>query len=602
LPEGRNRKEENGAAQPPPTKTDQRCGFFRSHGRHSPRMSKLVGDEHLLLSLVAALIGMLSGYAAVGFRWLINVISSFSMFHRISSAAADPQFNINGWLILLVPAAGGLLVGLLVKFLAPEAKGHGVPEVMESVTKKHGIIRPRLVVVKALASALCIGTGGSVGREGPIVHVGSALGSSIGQLLKIRGNVLKVAVGCGAAGGISATFNTPLSGVLFAVELLLLEFKTRSFVPLVISSVFATIISRIYLGHSPAFVVPPYSFVNPVELLFYLGLGLIAALVAVAEIKTLYRAEDFFDKLRIPDWTKPVLGGLIIGAIALAFPRILGIGYPSVDAALSENLALSALLSLAIVKILALSVTIGSGGSGGVFAPTLFIGSMVGGAYGYAIHLLFPDVTASYGAYALVGMAAVFAGTTRATLTAIVMLFEMTQDYAIILPLMFACVVADLLAWKLQKDTIYTKKLVRRGTYIPTDMQVNILDVKTAADVMATDIVTVSPKITVEEFEKSVAPTGHHGFPVVTKGKLVGIITDYDITCCKGIGETGIKVEDLMHENVVTAHPNDSLQSVFENMLTRNISHVPVVDRKNPRKLLGFITKRDVLNVLSKDL
>lgn len=579
-----------------------KSGYLKKYAAYPSGMSKFMRDEHILLSLIAALIGMLSGYAAIGFRMLIYGVNNLCMFHRFSFTSNDPQLHMNGWLIILVPAVGGLVVGLLVKFFAPEAKGHGVPEVMEAVTKKHGVIRPRIVLVKALASAVCIGTGGSVGREGPIVHIGSSLGSTIGQLLKIRGDFLKIVVGCGAAGGISATFNTPISGVIFAFELVVLEFKTRSFVPLVIASVFATIISRIYLGENPAFIVPPYSFVDPVELLFYLCLGIIAALVAIFQVKILYWMEDLFDRLRTPEWTKPVMGGLLIGLIAIWFPQIMGTGYFPVDAALSENLALTVLLSLACVKILALAITIGSGGSGGIFAPTLFIGSMVGGAYGYVIHSFFPEVTASYGAYALVGMAAVFAGSTRATLTAIIMLFEMTQSYEIILPLMFSCVVADLVTWKLQRDTIYTKKLTRRGTYIPTDMQVNILDVKTAADVMAGNIITVNPDITVDEFEKSARLSGHHGFPVVCDEKLVGIITDYDITCCKGIGETNITISELMQEKIITANPGDSLQFVFKNMLARNISHIPVVDDRDPKKLLGFITKRDILRMLNEEL
>jgi CIC family chloride channel protein len=435
------------------------------------------------------------------------------------------------------------------------------------------------------------------------VLVGSALGSTLGQLLKIRGDHLKIVVACGAAGGIAATFNTPLSGVLFAFELLILEFKTRSFVPLVIASVFATIISRLYLGHNPAFIVPPYSFVNPVELLFYLGLGVIAAIVAIMQTRILYKAEDIFDRISIPGWIKPAIGGILIGFLALQFPQIMGTGYHTVESALSGNLLPGLLITLAMVKIMALSVTLGSGGSGGVFAPTLFIGSMVGGAYGHLIHGLFPEHTAAHGAYALVGMAAVFSGATRGTLTAIVMLFEMTLDYQIILPLMFACVVADLISWKLQPNTIYTMKLARRGTYVPADMQVNILDIKTAADVMAHDVITVAPGISVEEYERSVRLTGHHGFPVLnSRGKLAGLITDHDITCCKGRGETGVRVKELMQKNVITAYPHDSLQSVFKSMLTHNISHVPVVDVKDSKKVLGFITKRDILNVLDEEM
>ncbi len=576
-----------------------------SHGGarafHPPGVSSIIKDEAVFLILVAAVVGVVVGYLAIGFRLLINLVSNLSMMGDLSFSGVDPGEHERGVFIVVIPALGGLLVGLLVHFLAREAKGHGVPEVMEAVTKKHGVMRPRVVLVKALASAICIGTGGSVGREGPIVQIGSALGSTLGQIAHVRRDLLKVLVGCGAAAGVAATFNTPISGVIFAFELLLLEFKTRSFIPLVISSVLATMVSRHYLGHNPAFLVPNYAFQNPVELLFYLGLGVVMALVAIVEIKIVYKSEDLFDAIPMPEWSKPVLGGLMVGAIALAFPEILGIGYPAVGESLLENLPLQMLLGLALAKILALSITIGSGGSGGVFAPTLFVGSMVGGAYGYMVHALFPDVSASYGAYALVGMAAIFSGATRATLTSIIILFEMTRDYAIIIPLMFACVVADLITWKLKQQTIYTAKLIRRGTFVPQDMQVNLLEVRTVSDSMVSDVVTMGPDNTLCDYEDLVKKTGHRVYPIVQDGLLQGIVTDLDTIRYRS-GCPDIRIGDIMCEDLVTAFPSSSLQEVFQSMVLNNISHVPVVQSSNVRVLKGIICMRDIMHVLGREM
>ena len=279
---------------------------------------------------------------------------------------------------------------------------------MEAMAVHGGRIRPRVVLAKVLASGLCLGTGGSAGREGPIVQIGSSAGSSLGQWLKLDTYEIRVLVACGATAGITATFNTPIAGVLFGIELILLEFRTRSFVPLVISSVFATIISRTFLGSQPTFPVPAYDFRNPTELVLYLALGFVAALIGILMIKTLYGTEDLFDRLKIHPVLKPVLGGLLLGALGLGFPQVFGVGYETIGGILNQHLGtvgwqlLGFLLVLATVKIIALSLTLGSGGSGGVFAPSLFVGAALGGTFGVLVNLAFPAITAPYPAYALV--------------------------------------------------------------------------------------------------------------------------------------------------------------------------------------------------------
>jgi CIC family chloride channel protein len=554
--------------------------------------------EYFILYSLAIVIGIAGGFGAILFRYMIL------WFQTIFFAGGTPLDNTLGVFVIFIPAIGGLIVGCLIYFFAREAKGHGVPEVMEAVAVKGGKIRPRVAAVKALASSICIGSGGSVGREGPIIQIGSAVGSAIGQKLQLPPNGIKILLACGATAGIAATFNTPIAGVVFAIELILFELKTRSFIPLVISSVTATIISRIFLGRIPAFQIPAYSFISPYELIFYLLLGLIAGIVAVVFIKTIYGIESFFEKIRIQSYFKPVIGGLLVGSIGLFFPQLFGVGYDSLSAVLNEQIVLSGLgllLVLCIGKIIANSLTLGSGGSGGVFSPSLFIGGMLGAAFGLLVHLYYPTITATHGAYALVGMAAVFAGTSRGTLTAIIIVFEMTLDYNIILPLMFACVISDAVSTLLSKETIYTKKLSGRGISISHDMEVEVLNAVLVKDTMVEKVVTVSPETTVRELAHLIQITEHMGFPVIDKNdKLVGIVTHHDIRDAILKDKYDLQIKDLPSRELVLTYPNETLEEVVTKMAEKNISHLPVVDPKEPFHLLGFIPQGDILRAHHK--
>lgn len=562
----------------------------------SEPMGRAAFIQGLVFSLLAALTGIACGLTAVGFRELVALFSNLFLGHRIGFhrfAAADHTI---GPLIVLTPVVGGLLVGLISRHVARETKGHGVPEVMEAVAVRGGRIRPPVAAAKALASALTIGSGGSAGREGPIVQISSALASAIGQFLHFRPEVLRILVASGAAGGIAATFNTPIAGVLFAFELILLELKTRSFIPLVVSSVFATIVARIFLGPAPAFTLPPYSFVHPLEIVFYLGLGLLAGVVAVVFIHALYWTEELFNRFHLPEVAKPALGGLGVGLMALGAPQILGVGYETVVEVLREQPILQTLLLLAGLKIVAVCLTIGSGGSGGVFSPSLFIGAALGGAYGFLVHQAFPEITASYGAYAIVGMAAVFAGTSRATLTAIIILFEMTREYQIILPLMFACVVSDGVAYILSQHTIYTRKLARRGVIIRHDMEVDVMDVTNVRDVMRTEVVTVIEDESAEDVARLIIETGQKGFPVLGRdGKLVGIVTLVDLKRARDAGRIGAKVSDIETRELVVTYPDESLKQALSKFIRHEIDHLPVVGHEEGR-LAGLLTRADVVN------
>ncbi len=431
-------------------------------------------NENVVMIFMAMIVGILGGFGAVAFRWLISFFQllffRFSGGNFLQYALSLPWYDR-----LIPPVIGGMIVGPLVYFFAREAKGHGVPEVMEAVALKGGVIRKRIVLIKTFASAICIASGGSVGREGPIVHIGSAIGSAFGQILAVSVDRMRTLVACGAAAGIAATFNAPIAGVMFAMEIILDDFGVMIFSPIVVSSVTATIISRACLGNYPAFSVPDYTMVSISEIPLYMLLGIIAGLAGVLFTATLYKMEDLFENLKIPAYTKAAAGGLMIGMIGIFLPHIFGVGYDAINLALADKLPWIILLALIFMKIIATSLTIGSGGSGGIFAPSLFIGAMTGGAFGYLAHILFPSLTATSGAYSLVGMGAVVAATTHGPITAILILFEMSGNYRIILPLMLSCIISSVFASHLKKESIYTLKLIRRGVNIHEGREVNVL-------------------------------------------------------------------------------------------------------------------------------
>ncbi len=480
--------------------------------------------DQMYMVLVALVIGLLGGLCAVGFRLLIQWVNRVA-WHQ-GPYTLDYLAGLPFWWKILVPALGGLAVGLIVYFFAREAKGHGVPEVMEAVALHGGRIRPRVVLAKMFASGICIGTGGSVGREGPIVQIGSALGSTIGQWLKIDQRRLRTLVGCGAAAGIAATFNAPIAGALFAVEIILGDFGVAHFSPIVISSVAATVVSHRFLGDFPAFEVPSYSLIHASELFAYAGLGILAGLAALVFIRTLYALEDAFDKVRVFPPLKTVFGGLLIGAIGIWVPHVFGVGYEAINEALNGTLVWQFMLLLVGVKILAVAITIGSGGSGGIFAPSLFIGAMLGGAVGTVVHTIWPVSTAGVGAYALVGMGAVVAAGTHAPITAILIIFELTNDYEIILPLMISCITATLVATRLQHASIYTLKLLRRGVDIHRGRAVNVLQHVRVREIMRPDPVTVPPEDgLVDVLTKFIDHPGSTVFVADEENTLLGIIT-----------------------------------------------------------------------------
>jgi len=555
-------------------------------------------SEAIFLLLFATLIGLGAGFGAIFFRWLISI------FQNIFFTKGQDLLSFMGtYYVIIIPAAGGLLVGVIVYFFANETKGHGVPEVMLAVAVGGSRIRPRVAAIKALVSAITIGSGGSVGREGPIVQISSAMGSSLGQLFRLDEDKRKILIACGAAGGIAATFNAPLAGIFFGLEVILREYGTRFFSSVVLSAVTATVISRTFLGSSPAFVTPPYEFLRSWDILFYFALGFLAAIVAWIFIKLLYKSEDIFDAIKIPPYFKPAIGGLLLGLIGLFFPQIFGVGYPAIENTFNGQLGILVVFGLLWLKIIATSITLSSGGSGGVFAPSLFIGAMLGSSFGSLLNLLFPSIPISPGAFALVGMASVFAAAGQAPISAMLILFEMTGDYKIILPLMISCVISTLILKWLSKDSIYTLKLRRRGIDILKIKDEDIIEKMLVSEVMFRKIITVNDSDTVRSAGLMIKSTTHRGFPVLnSEGNLAGIVTQYDINKALNSGKADIKVSDIMTRELICCYPDETLKEALMKFGQEDIGRIPVVDRDNPDHLIGLITRKGIITAFNQEI
>lgn len=560
-------------------------------------------SETTVLIALASVVGLLTALGAVLFIQLIVQAKSLffgesvRLVHLVSS-------DLKYWEIL-IPAVGGLIVGPIVYKFAKEAKGHGVPEVMVAVALKGGLIRPRVAVAKAIASAICIGSGGSAGREGPIVQIGAAIGSVIGQVFRMSERRVRVLVGCGAAAGISAVFNAPIAGVIFSLEIILGDFAIRTFSPVILSSVVASVVSRSFLGDSPAFSVPKYSLVSAYEIPLYIILGFICAIVAVLFIRVLFIAEDISDNAKFPEYLKPAVGGLMLGTIALFLPQIYADGYESIHSALGGELGVAFLLVLVFAKIIATSLTLGSGNSGGIFAPSLFMGAMIGGWFGSLVHAWFPAVTAPSGAYALVGMAAVVAGTTHAPMTAILIVFEMTGDYRIILPVMVACMFGTLAANKILPESIYTLKLVRRGIKLKRGKDVDLLRTEKVKDAMRTEFVTISPNTPLWRIMRLMEETNQSDFPIVDhQRKFLGMVTfnDLRLTLSRQYPSDLVVAQDLAHTEYPHLHESDTIDSAFQKLGVRDLGSLAVLGEAGGEIITGLLLKSDLVGFYNRRL
>jgi len=572
--------------------------------------------EGLLLLILSVIVGATTGVASVFFVKLIFAIQDIAYG---SFSAAVPI--LGKWIYLVVPVIGGLLVGPLI-LMAQEAKGHGVPEVMQALILRGGRIRARVAVAKITASALCIGTGGSAGREGPIIQVGSALGSSIGQILRLSDERIRNLVACGAAAGIAATFNAPIAGVAFAIEVLMCGLQMRAFGNVVIAAVSASVVSRSIIGDKFAFQVPSYSMSSPYEIILYLILGLTAAVVGIMFMKMLNYSEDLFDNWKFPQLLKPAIGGLLLGILGMAYmnlpnltfpvgsgahgvgletpiPHMYGSGFPFIEAAIQGNAALWILIVLIFVKPIATSMTLGSGNSGGVFAPSLFTGAMLGGAMGHLFGYFFPSISGHEGAFALVGMAALFSATARAPLTAMLIVFEMSNDYFMILPLMVAGVTASYFSQWLHPESIYTMKLAKRGVRFSEGRDMDIMQGVKVSEVMKSKPVTIHKDSSFSELMALFQENNLLGFPVLgDNNRLWGIVTLQDIHRAQSednFSPKGLTVADFAVEDAITVFPDEPIWIAIQKMSPRDLARLPVVSRDGSNSLCGLISRSDIL-------
>ncbi len=552
-------------------------------------------------TILAALVGVLGSFGALFFKHLIAFIQK--IFWHTTNMSPESLLAVPWHTRVLVPVIGGLIVGPLIYFLAREAKGHGVPEVMAAVVRRNSVIRPVVVLVKSFASAISIGSGGSVGREGPIVQIGAAIASTAGQLFRLKPAQMKTIVGCGVAAGIGATFNAPIAGTLFALELIVSDFGLTSFTPIIVAAVTSTAITRHFEGNTLAFYLPRFEMVSFWELFIYLILGLIAGVVGYMFTRFLYICDDFFSGMKSPEWFRPAVGGLVIGLIAIMFPHIMGVGYETIGAIFEGKLTLSVMLLLVFLKIFATSVTIGSGGSGGIFAPSLFTGAMLGGAFGTAANMVFPDATGSVGAYALVGMAAVNSASTLAPLSAIIILVELTDNYSIILPLMLTVVISTFVSRKISSESIYTKKLVRRGIHVHMGEDVNILMSVGVKDIIRHDESVIYEDASFEELV-NLALTKHRNviFVVDSEKKYTGLITlqhlKHDLS--DPLKRKQKKAVSDLSEYSPSVKKTQTLDQVLTVFGESGYDRLPVVDKNNV--LAGSVVISDVIAQYNREV
>ncbi|MBW2472972.1 MAG: chloride channel protein [Deltaproteobacteria bacterium] len=563
-------------------------------------------SENTFLIILAVVIGLLGGLGNYAFRKTIEFVhwAVFEQSEQLFGYSLE-EWSLARLAVVLCPAVGGLLVIPLWYWFGKDLKG-GFSAFLERVNLRGAKLQLRPIFTRGFGSAITIGAGGSAGQEGPIAMIGGAIGSQFGQLFKMSGDRLKVLVACGAAAGVAATFNAPIAGVFFAQEIVLLSsFELSSFTSIVIASGMATVVSRALLGNTPELYAPVYMVNSYWELLLYVLLGILIGVLATLFIDTHFRIKDRFTALKIPKLAKPALGGLLVGIIGFGFPQVFGNGYEFMESVLLGNQTWYLLAALVLIKAVATSITLGSGLPGGLFAPCLYLGAVAGGSFGHVVVKIFPQFHLAPGAYALVGMGAFLSAATHAPMTAIFLLFEITDSYEVIVPIMLTCVIGTSIARHFKKDSLETVELSRAGIDLEAGKERNIMKSLQVGDVMERDVETIPEHMTLGQFALFIEKTQHTNFPLVNaQNELTGIISVQDFMGVVFERELMnlVVVKELATADVITAHADEDLDQTMRKIGYRNIEQLPVVDRETHRKLVGIISRRDIVAAYNRAL
>jgi chloride channel protein, CIC family len=573
------------------------------------------------LSLLALVVGITAGFGAVIFRDLIGLIHNIAFLGSFSinyDASVFTPPSPWGVIVILVPVLGSLIVTFLVTNFAPEARGHGVPEVMDAIYYGEGVIRPVVAVIKSLASALSIGTGAAVGREGPIIQIGAALGSTLGQVIRMAPWQRITLVAAGAGAGIAATFNTPIGGVMFAIELMMPELSARTFLPVALATGAATFVGRIFFGVYPAFAIPAtlVTSTHPATLaalLLYALLGGLVGLAATAFVRGLSLAEDAFERVDNP-YLRHATGMLIVGILLYAFLAatgryyVEGVGYATIQEILTGDLGLPGLLVLlAVAKLCATLMSLGSGGSGGIFSPSLYMGAAVGGAFGALVQIIQPIEGFSATTCAIVGMAAMVGGGTGAAMTAVTMIFEMTRDYDLVMPSIIAVALAIGVRRLLSPENIYTIKLIGRDHFVPKALHANMFLIRRAREVMERDVTILPAEADFETFLRQNANENGFKHVVVTRGNRIAGVVRVNTNLRRGVEQaySGVRLGDVAQRNFTLVRETDIMFDIVQRMARRNASMAVVTAihrRWRPSQIVGIISKEHVADSVAESI
>jgi CIC family chloride channel protein len=562
----------------------------------------MVRNEQIILTILAAVMGLLGGGAAIVFREGILLVQTVALgfgTESVYSQAAELPF----WRILLATTGGGLVVGLLIRFTMPDRRVHAVSDVIEASTLRYGAMSPHNGIVSAIASAISIGAGASTGREGPVVHLGATVSAYVAEKLRLGRSLARTLLGCGVAAAVAASFNAPIAGAFFALEVVIGHYALKAFAPIVIASVTGTIVSRMYFGDFPAFVLQRFHVVSFLEFPAFGLLGLVSAVMAIVFMRSIALTQSAVARTGLPVWIRPACGGLLVGLIALVFPHVLGVGYEATDAAIQEKLALWLLLSLLVAKTVATAISLGFGFGGGVFSPSLYLGAMLGGAFGYMMTQLFPELSSGFGAYTIVGMGAVAGAVLGAPISTILMIFELTNDYAITIAVMIATVIASVVTRQVYKHSFFTWQLASRGLDVKGGREQNLLRSIRVDAVMKSEYETVDTNAPLEEVRQKIQSSRYGEIFVVEKsGILEGTITLADLgdSAFDASNDSGRTAGDVARRRPPVLRPADTLEGALNLMDSVHEEHIAVVTNHYPMRIIGFVHQLDVMSTYNK--